>query len=558
MEDLNTFARLLETLRVQPVLTLFLILGAGYLIGNIRIGSFSLGPVAGVLFAGLFLGHFDFRMSAGAQSVGFALFIFSVGYQAGPRFFDVLRTDGLKYFLLAVVIAATGFTVAVVAAKLLDLAPGTAGGLLSGGLTSSPTLAAAQEALRSGQVKPPDGITADAMIGNVATGYAITYIFGLAGLIAIIKLLPQVLGIDLAKEAKALEAEAESAAAIQPSNVSARMYRITDEALTTIPIRQVREQYWDKASVVKLKRGDEYIQPDPEGFLQLGDELHILAPVEYFTEIISRLGEEIPPDINTAQITETARIVVISKNAVGRSLQDLDVARRFGVLIEGVTRMRMKIPLTLSFALRKGDVLTVVGPHDNVDLLGKELGHVEREIAETDMVTFAFGIALGVVVGMLAVQVGQLSIGLGSAGGLLASGLAIGYLRSIHPTFGRMPDAARWILMEFGLLLFMAGVGLRAGGDIIETFLQAGPVLVLAGIIVTATPIFVGYFFGRKVLKIHPVLLFGGITGSMTSGASLSVVTKAANSSMPSLGYTGAYAFANVLLTVAGSIILFF
>jgi putative transport protein len=154
--------------------------------------------------------------------------------------------------------------------------------------------------------------------------------------------------------------------------------------------------------------------------------------------------------------------------------------------------------------------------------------------------------------------VGQLSFGLGSAGGLLDSGLAIGYLRSIHPTFGRLPDAARWILMEFGLLLFMAGVGLRAGGDIIETFIQAGPVLVIAGIAVTITPILLGYWFGCKVLKIPPVLLFGGITGSMTSGASLSVVTKAANSHIPSLGYTGAYAFANVLLTIAGSIILFF
>jgi putative transport protein len=174
------------------------------------------------------------------------------------------------------------------------------------------------------------------------------------------------------------------------------------------------------------------------------------------------------------------------------------------------------------------------------------------------MVTFAFGIAVGVVIGMLAIKVGQLSIGLGSAGGLLASGLVIGYLRSVYPVFGRMPAAARWILMEFGLLLFMAGVGLRAGADIIETFLVAGPVLVLAGIVITTTPILVGYFFGRKVLKLHPVLLFGGITGSMTSGASLSVVTKAANSPMPSLGYTGAYAFANVLLTIAGSVILYF
>ena len=262
--------------------------------------------------------------------------------------------------------------------------------------------------------------------------------------------------------------------------------------------------------------------------------------------------------MSTAQFTQTAQIVVINKNAIGNSLHELDIARKFGVLLTNVTRMRIAIPCTADFKLRKGDILTVVGPHDNVDLLGQELGHVEREIAETDMVTFSFGIAFGVVIGLFAINVGQLSIGLGAAGGLLASGLAIGYLRSIHPTFGRMPDAARWILMEFGLLLFMAGVGLRAGGDIIETFVAVGPVLALAGILVTATPIFVGYFFGRKVLKIHPVLLLGGITGSMTSGASLSVVTKAANSSIPSLGYTGAYAFANVLLTIAGSIILYF
>ena len=293
MEEINAFIRFIEVLRTQPVLTLFLILGMGYVIGNIRIGSFSFGPVSGVLFAGLFLGYFDFRMTAGAQSVGFALFIFSVGYQAGPRFFDVLRTDGLKYFLLAVVIAATGFTIAVIATQLLSLAPGTSAGLLSGGLTSSPTLAAAQEAIRSGQVKPPEGLTADEMIGNVATGYAITYIFGLAGLIAIIKLLPQTLGIDLEKESKELEAEHESGTTLKPTNVSARIYRVTNEDITIIPGKQLKEQYWDKTSVVRVRRNGEIINPGPEGFLQLGDELIVLAPVEYFTETISKMGEEI-------------------------------------------------------------------------------------------------------------------------------------------------------------------------------------------------------------------------------------------------------------------------
>ncbi|MCP3870069.1 MAG: hypothetical protein GY703_18630 [Gammaproteobacteria bacterium] len=317
----------------------------------------------------------------------------------------MLRTDGLKYFLLASVIAVTGFTIAVIAAQLLSLSPGTSAGLLAGGLTSSPTLAAAQEALRTGQVAPPEGITADAMIGNVATGYAITYIFGLAGLIAIIKLLPQLLGIDLEKEAKALEAKAESAAAVQPTNVSARIYRVTSEEITKISGKQLKEQYWGKASVVRLRRNNEFIEPGPEAFLQLGDELHILAPVEYFTKVISKIGEEITPEMSTAQFTESAQIVVIDKKAVGKSLAELDIADRFGVLLTSVTRMRMEVPRTTDFTLRKGDILTVVGPHENVDLLGEEIGHVEREIAETDMVTFAFGIAIGVVIGLFAVNV---------------------------------------------------------------------------------------------------------------------------------------------------------
>jgi putative transport protein len=558
MDEPQAFARILETLHAQPVLTLFLILGMGYLIGGIAVRGFSLGPVAGVLFAGLFLGHFEFRMDPGAQSVGFALFIFSVGYQAGPRFFDVLRTDGLKYFLLALVISATGFGTAVTAAKLLTLEPGMSAGLLAGGLTSSPTLAAAQEALRSGQVAPPAGIAADAMIGNVATGYAITYIFGLAGLIAIIKLLPGVLGIDLEREAKALEAKDDETDGMAPGNVAARVYRVTNEEITRLPVAELAARYWDGTSVVRLRRDGKLMEAGTVGHLELGDELMILAPVEYFTETVSHFGEEVTPEASTAFATQTAQIVVINRDAVGKTLEELKIAQKYGVLLTGITRMRMKVVRTADFSLRKGDILTVVGPQERVDLLGEVLGHVEREVAESDMVTFAFGIAAGVLIGLLAVQVGQLSIGLGSAGGLLTAGLVIGYLRSVSPTFGRLPDAARWILMEFGLLIFMAGVGLRAGGNILETLAAAGPILVLAGIVVTTVPILVGYAFGRKVLGIHPVLLLGGVTGSMTSGAALSVVTGAAKSGVPALGYTGAYAFANVLLTVAGSVILFF
>ena len=549
---------ILHLLQKQPVLTLFLILGIGYLIGGLKIRGFSLGSVAGVLFAGLFFGHFGFKMSPGAQSVGFALFIFSVGYQAGPRFFDVLMEDGLKYFLLALFIASTGLGLSVLAAKIMTLPPGTAAGILAGGLTSSPTLAAAQEAIRSGNMSPPPGVSPDTVIGNITTGYAITYIFGLAGLIAIIKLMPGVLGIDLAAEARQLEGTAETPDNAPPPRIEVRVYRVDNPEFTRIPAAELKKRYWDGFSVVRVERDGKILEPSPDGHLELGDIVTILGKLDYFSDKIKALGEEITANRCTQSLSDTAQVIVTHKDAVGKTLEELDLARNFGVLLTEIRRMRIPLKPTPELTLKKGDILTVTGPADYIDLLGEKIGVIERDIAETDMLTFALGIAAGSLLGLLSVKIGGISIGLGSAGGLLTSGLIIGFLRSVRPTFGRLPDAARWIFMEFGLLIFMAGVGLRAGGDIVETFIKAGPKLMLAGIIVTVTPVALGYLFGRKILKIPAVLLLGAITGSMTSGASLSVVTAEAKSPVPALGYTGAYAFANVLLTIAGSIILFF
>ncbi|MGI9284299.1 MAG: aspartate:alanine exchanger family transporter [Pseudomonadales bacterium] len=553
---MDLLENLYQLLKQQPVLTLFIILGFGYVIGGIRLGSFSLGSVAGVLFVGLFFGHFGFRISPGAQAVGFALFIFSVGYQAGPRFFDVVRTDGLKYFSLALVIALSGFAMATLGAWWLELKPGTSAGLLAGGLTSSPTLAAAQEAIRAGTVSAPEGWTADAVIGNITTGYAITYIFGLAGLIAIIKLLPGVLKIDLKAEAKRLEAGDQDGITAAHTSVSSRAYEVSNEAFTQATIGELRERLGDGFAVGRLRRDGQFITPDPDEYLRLGDELFVMGEVALFTPEVQSVGKEITAQENMSDITDSAQVIVTNPVAVGKSLDELDINRTYQVLVTDVRRMRISVPKDRSMQLRKGDILTVLGARSNIDYLGQELGQVERDVAETDMITFAFGIAAGVVLGLFSVKIGGVSVGLGSAGGMLASGLIIGFLRSVRPTFGRMPDAARWIFMEFGLLIFMAGVGLRAGGDIIQTLLNAGPQLMIAGILVTTIPVFLGYVFGRRVLKLNPVILLGAITGAMTSGASLSVITKEADSNVPALGYTGSYAFANVLLTVAGSVIL--
>ena len=547
---------LLPFLNHHQDLVFFLIIGIGYILGNLRIGSFSMGSVAGVLFAGLVFGYYGFRISGSAQMVGFSLFIFSVGYQAGPGFVAVLKQDGLKYFVLSIVVALTGFTLAAVWANFLSLPPGMSAGLLAGGLTSSPTLAAAQDAVNSGTVSIAEGWTKDQIIDNVAMGYAVTYIFGLVGLIMVMKYMPKMLKIDLVQESKDFES-GNSEKYDLPENVVLRTYRINNPEIESMPLEKLREDYWDKTSVVKVKREDNFYPIDEDG-LVLGDIIEVLGPRRYFTDKISSIAEEIVTEWKSDTAQDTAQVIISNQDVVGFTLDELQINRRFGLLLMEIRRAGKHIEHNENTILKKGDVLTVIGAPHQIEAMGEYMGQIERAGVETDMITLAFGIVIGLMIGSLSVTFGGVSVGLGSAGGLLASGLFIGYRRSIKPTFGQLPEATRWFLMEFGLLIFMAGVGMRAGGGILDTLQHNGVALVGAGMCVTIIPILVGYFVGRKLLNISPALIFGAITGAMTSGAALSVVIKEAKSPVPALGYTGTYAFANVLLVVAGSLIMIF
>ncbi|OEU62561.1 MAG: hypothetical protein BA870_00420 [Desulfuromonadales bacterium C00003094] len=551
---------LLDLLHSNPIFVFFLVLGLGYLVGKIKIKGFEFGPVAGVLFVGLIFGHFQLGGDPPVESIGFVIFIFSVGFQAGPRFFSVIRQDGLRYMLLALVVSGCGFAVSASLSIWLQLEPGAAAGVLAGGLTSSPTLAAAQEAIRSGSVLPPPGVTAEQMLTNISTGYAITYIFGLVGLIVLIRLIPKLTGVDLVTEAAQMEREERSAGEPESDfglqKIELRAYRVTQPDLVGVPFKELSVELPGLVAIHKIKRGEEWVAIDPKTELQLGDRISLLGFLDRLRFGPEHLGPEITDRELLDVVTEACQVVVIRKKAVGQMVSAVRIVREFGCILSSVQRSGVAVPMSPQVQLQRGDVLNVTGPHGHLDRLRQTFGHVERQLEETDLLTFALGIASGIVVGSLSVRIGGVSVGLGSAGGLLAAGLTIGFLRSIYPFFGRMPGAARYVLMELGLLFFMVGVGLRAGRGIVEALLSAGPLLFVAGALTTVVPLLVGYWVGRKVLGIKPALLLGGITGAMTSGACLSIVSKEAKSHIPALGYTGAYAFANVLLTVAGSLIL--
>ena len=248
LDSLHTF------LLGQPVLVFFLTLSLGYLVGNIRVFGISLGSVGGVLLAGLFFGHLGFSMNPGMQTMGFVLFIFCVGYQAGPQFFDVLMTSGLKYLSLALVVAGTAFGLAWLLAGWLDFEPGLGAGLLGGAITSTPTLAAAQDAVRSGLVDVAPGVSEQDIIVNIGAGYALTYLFGL---ILVIRLLPGILGVELPAEARKVDAGPDLEAGPNLASITRRAYRITAEQGLERTVTQMERASPRGVSVSAIRRDGE-------------------------------------------------------------------------------------------------------------------------------------------------------------------------------------------------------------------------------------------------------------------------------------------------------------
>ena len=527
-----------ELLASNPVLLLFLVLAIGFMIARLRFGAVELGSVAGVLLAGLLLGHLGFESNPAIQSLGFVLFIISVGYQAGPGFVQAVRKDGRRYLAIAIIVSVSGFLLAYGLSRVFEFEPGASAGILAGSLTSTPTLAAADAAVLAEGYTPPSGVTAGEVRSNITTAYAITYVFGLVGLILVIRLLPGWLKIDLAVEAEKLEREEAGTAppsAFSPGDIVVRAVRVEAAEFTGRPLKEIYEALPIQVTVQKIRRDGETFEPDENTELQLGDVVSVVAVLSEGLEQLAdiSLGSQVRDRELLRYEPESVRICVTRKgSAAGMTLGELEIPQRYASFVSRVERMGVTLEMSPTMKLERTDVQHITGPSAGLEALGSRLGHLEREVEETDLRTFSWAVVLGILLGALTIEIGGIAVGLGSAGGLLAMGLLVGYLRSLFPVFGRVPSGARWIFTELGLLLFMASVGLRGGAGLIETLLSSGPALVLVGIIVTVVPLALAYVWGRKVLHMNPLVLLGAITGAMTSGGALSVINDQSRSTI--------------------------
>jgi putative transport protein len=547
-----------------PELALFLVIAAGYWAGSFRIGAFSLGPVTGALFAGLFVGQFaHVPVSRMTKSFLFLLFLFGIGYSVGPQFMQAIKRDGFKPIVMAVVVCLTGLATAILIAKALGLDPGFAAGLMSGSLTTSASMGTATDAI-NGLVLPE----ADRAryVAHVAVADAVTYIFGYAGVILFCTVVvPAILKIDLKAEALKLE-QSLGMTREKPGMASAwrkfelRAYRLPAGApLVGLSVAAAEARAAEhRLFIHRLRRGERVIEAELGTILAAGDVIALSGPRQIIVELVGPRGDEVEDrellDIPVAM----ADVLLMNPKLTGVTLGDAseeDWTR--GLYLRSMRRGDQEMPIAAGVVLQRGDMLRIVGPEDVVQRAGVNIGTIVAPITSIDFVVMGLAIFLGGVAGvLLSFSVGNVKISLSTSVGTLLAGLVVGYLRTQYPLFGRIPDGAVSLMTSLGLAAFVGLTGIHAGPIFLTALKESGIGLLLGGMVVTLVPQIVGFLLGHFVLRMNPILLLGALTGSQTVTAAMAAVQERSGSPVAVLGYTPAYPVANILLTTWGTIIV--
>jgi putative transport protein len=551
-----------QALRNNPELAIFLTLAAGFLIGRVKFGSFSLGIVVGTLLAGVLIGQLDIKVPSIVKTIFFALFLFTTGYKVGPQFFRGLRRDAIPQVALTVVLCVTCLLTALGFAKLLGYDVGTAAGLLAGAFSESTVIGTAGEAIQRLALPPAE--TA-ALLNNIPVAYAVTYLVGTASLVWFIPTIgPKLMRVNLRAEGERMRAESAGGAELEPGVFSAarhfdiRAYRVTNADLTNKTVGALEALPQEvRVFIVRIRRGGEVIEPTPATVVLAGDVVAVIARQQVHVERGARIGPEAVDQALLDIPAETLDVVVTHRAVVGKTLTELArLEATRGVFLRALTRAGHDIPIDRLTRLDGGDVLRLVGPKPAVERAAQQLGYPDRPTTATDMVFVGTGIVLGGFVGLLSVTVAGIPLTLTASGGALIMGLVFGWLRSVYPFFGRIPEPAIWIFDTVGLCLFIGVVGLSAGPSFVAGLQKTGLSLVLVGLVSALLPHTIGILFGRYVLKMNPLIVLGACAGAGTITAALRAVQDEARSSVPALGYTVPYAIGNILLTAWGPVLV--
>ncbi|HEY1995547.1 aspartate-alanine antiporter [Paraburkholderia sp.] len=548
----------------SPEIALFLSLAVGYYIGQINFGKFQLGGVGGSLLAAVVISQFGVTIDNGVKSVMFAVFIYAVGYDSGPGFFNSLSRKTLREIAMAIFLAASALITVLICAKLFHLNKGLAAGLAGGALTQSAIIGTAGDAIARLDL-PADQIKS--MQSDVAIAYAVTYVFGsLGAIIVCVNILPKFMGQDL--RSAALEAErdlAGSAPTRAAGQLSAlpdmvgRAYRVQTGAGRKVSEIELSQN--DLVTIERIRRNGKALDPTPDLVLEKEDVVLVVGRREGVVGLWSVIGDELAETGDVSVVMQTRQGVFTRKGmnhtTIAEVRANVDRDLRHGVFIEGATRAGQPLPILPETKLEHGDVITFYGsPKDTrraVDAAGYELPYTNK----TDFIYMGVGLVLGLLIGLIVVNVAGIPLTLGSGGGCLLAGLLFGWMRGKHPMYGVMPPAASRLLQDFGLAAFVAVVGLNSGLQAVVTIKQLGITIFLLGVFVTLFPLLLTMLFGRYVLGYkNAALLAGALSGSRSANPAFGGVLDKAESAVPTVPFAITYAIANVALTLLGPLVV--
>ena len=544
-------------LQRQPEIALFLVLGIGYAVGQIRFGPIQLGGICGTLIAALLVGQLGIRLDDSVKNVFFMLFIFALGYAGGPQFFANLDAKGLRLGLLCLIEVVVVLALVLAATLFLSLDQGTAAGLMAGAATESAVVGTATDAISKLALPAVDIRQLQA---NVVTAYSITYVFGLIAIvIATSQVFPLLLRVDLRAEADKLW-KTMGGGGDGPNSASATPEMVGRVFLVTVgrgrTVGELTAIFGGHASIERVMRRGQSLAVAPALRLQAFDEVLAIGRRNVLVNVAELLGREFADTTAFDAVVETTEVVVNRREWFGRPLHELGAPLPPGVQIVGLARDGNTMPLLHDVSLQRGDVLKLYGPVLDVARALPRIG--ERVVASTrsNISYAAAGILLGVFIGGFSVKLGGIPFSLGTGGGALVTGLVFGWYQSKNPHRLSVPPEALALMKDLGLATFIACVGLASGPQALSLIRKFGIALPLVGVAIAVVPAAISLFVGHRLLRLEAPVLLGAIAGQQCSTPALSAVQNAAGNATPLLGYTITYAISNVVLPLMGPLIV--
>ena len=520
---------MLNDLLNSSYFSLFLIVALGFMLGRIKIKGLSL-DVSAVIFIALLFGHFGVVIPKELGNFGLVLFIFTIGIQAGPGFFDSFRSKGKTLILITMLIISSASLTAVGLKYLFDIDTPSVVGLIAGALTSTPGLAVAIDSTNS-------------PLASIA--YGIAYPFGVIGVILFVKLLPRILHIDLEEEARRLEKERKG----QYPELNTCIYRVTNPVVFGRSLVQINARAVTGAVISRVKKGDQILMPIANTVLHENDYIQAVGSEDSLSQLATLIGERKEGELPLENNQDIESFLLTNKDVINKQLGSLNLQRNFGSTVTRIRRSGIDLAPSPNLTLKFGDKLMVVGEKEGLNGVGRLFGNNAKMLSDTDFFPIAMGIVLGVLFGKLNMSIpGGLSFSPGLTGGVLIVALLLSAVGKTGPILWTMSGPSNQLLRQLGLLLFLAEVGTSAGKNLLETFQNSGLLLFGIGAVITLVPMIVAMFVGLFVFKISLLDLLGTITGGMTSTPGLAAADSMVDSNIPGVAYATVYPIAMVFL----------